>query len=397
MSTPEPAPAGGAQDGCAELRTELTTRCREATAARAAHDAKAEEVRELKRDLTAARHQQTDAAAAADPRLRAAEKAAAHDAYQLARATATDEAGRVEATTVWARAVDDINRADRLARRAVSSASAAVSDLEAALREAEREEQTLRITAGQAEAACLEARVRLASCEEAASTTTTTADAAGAATVPEATVFEPHAATGGHAVSVGSDGMSPLVIESLVSGDAAVIGLAAARIAEHTELSPAEAQVRLQELVDAVVVAAASEGFLVFDTSYPLWAELSFEEARDVIAALARLGFVFDPTEGWQAGRVPAPHDLSMALGYAGLDTFGMRVLPDAAALAKLPHSIGVDARAFLVARAPELTIDQLAPILGPRAEQLGALWDAWGQVRPVLLREQRDLEADAV
>jgi len=55
-----------------------------------------------------------------------------------------------------------------------------------------------------------------------------------------------------------------------------------------------------------------------------------------------------------------------VALGYAGLDTFGMRRLPDARALAQLPRSIGVDARAFLVARAPELTIDQLVPILGP-------------------------------
>jgi len=63
--------------------------------------------------------------------------------------------------------------------------------------------------------------------------------------------------------------------------------------------------VRQQELVDAIVVAAAGEGFLVFDTAYPLWAEPSFEETRGVIAALARLGFVHDPTEGWEAGRVP--------------------------------------------------------------------------------------------
>ena len=70
---------------------------------------------------------------------------------------------------------------------------------------------------------------------------------------------------------------------------------------------------RQEELVDAIVVAAAAaaegegegEGFLVFDTAYPLWAEPSFEETRDVIAALARHGFVHDPTEGWEAGRVP--------------------------------------------------------------------------------------------
>jgi hypothetical protein len=42
-------------------------------------------------------------------------------------------------------------------------------------------------------------------------------------------------------------------------------------------------------------------------SSTPLWAELSFEESRDVVAALARLGFVYDPAAGRGAGRVPAP------------------------------------------------------------------------------------------
>ena len=37
----------------------------------------------------------------------------------------------------------------------------------------------------------------------------------------------------------------------------------------------------------------------------------------DVIAALDRLGFVFEPDEGWHAGRAPAPSDLAMALAYA--------------------------------------------------------------------------------
>ncbi|MEA2025138.1 MAG: hypothetical protein U9O18_00460, partial [Chloroflexota bacterium] len=151
-------------------------------------------------------------------------------------------------------------------------------------------------------------------------------------------------------------------------------------------------QLQLQELVDAIVSAAADDGFLVFDTRHPFWAHLSFEEARDVISALARLGFLFEPAVGWHAGRAPTPSDLSMALAYAGLDARNMRDLPDVEDLRLLPASIGVNARAFLAAQAPELAVDQLVLILGRRASQLDPLWNEWGQVRPVLLTDRHAL-----
>ena len=99
---------------------------------------------------------------------------------------------------------------------------------------------------------------------------------------------------------------------------------------------------------DAVWGGSGSEGRPrpMVSSLTPLWAELSFEESRDVVAALARLGFAYDPAAGWGAGRVPAHNDLTVALGYAGLDTFDMRGLLDGAALAELPRTtIGVDAR----------------------------------------------------
>ena len=91
---------------------------------------------------------------------------------------------------------------------------------------------------------------------------------------------------------------APLVIESIVTGDRVALELAATRIAEHMGRSPAEIQLQLQELLDAVLSAAAEDGFLVFDQAHPFWRSLTFAEARDVIEALARLGFVFEPTEG---------------------------------------------------------------------------------------------------
>jgi hypothetical protein len=208
-----------------------------------------------------------------------------------------------------------------------------------------------------------------------------------------ADVFEPHAATGGHAVAISDTSAgAPLVIESIVTGDRVALELTAARIAESSGRSPAEEQLQLQELLSAIMSAAAEDGFLVFDPAHPFWSGLTFEESRDVIEALARLGFIFEPAEGWHAGRAPAPSDLSMALAYAGLDARNMRGLPTADDLRMLPASIGVDARAFLAARAPELSIDNTVRALGRRAETLEQLWNEWGQVRPVLLSDRHAL-----
>jgi hypothetical protein len=163
-------------------------------------------------------------------------------------------------------------------------------------------------------------------------------------------------------------------------------------VAEVGRLSPAGIRAQLQELVDAIGSAAGSAGYLLFDEGHPFWAHLSVEEARDVTAALARLGFRFEPAEGWHAGRAPMPADLAVALAYAGLDARRVRGLPSAEELRALPASIGVDARAFLAAGAPDLAMDQLVALLGPRAARLGPLWDVWGLARPVLLGPRRSL-----
>jgi hypothetical protein len=387
MSTPSTEPGGSAADGCVEARATVDDRCAESHAAAAAHRTAAERVRELRRDLVSAQHRQDSAVAADDSALRAAEKTAARDTYQLAL-TESDADDEVRAATAaWAKAMDRVNRTAALRHREVAKARTAVTAVAGALHAAERQERATRLRADQAEAACLDARVRLAACEEAA-------QAPEAATT---TVFEPHASTGGHAVAVSDSGVGvPLVIESIVSGDRLALELAAARIAERTGDAPAEIQLQLQELLAAIVSAAAEDGYLTFDAAHPFWAGLSFEEAHDVIGALARLGFVFEPAEGWHSGRAPAASDLSMALAYAGLDARNMRDLPSAADLQALPGSIGVDARAFLVAHAPELTVDNVVRALGRRAAELEPLWDAWGQVRPTLLLDRHLLGTTA-
>jgi hypothetical protein len=384
MSTPPDVPGGPPGDACAEFRAAVEERCEAARAASAAYEAINERLRELRRDLVAAQHRLAEAQVAADPASRSAEKDEARKAYERAQELAESDEQLAAATAEWAGAIDRVNRTAKLTKRAVSEAGTALAAVETALQEAEREEQTSRIHAEQAEAGCLDARVRLAACEE---------GSAAPETEVAASPSDPHAATGGHAVALSETGVGvPLVIESMVSGDRLALELAAERIAAQTGLALAEAQLQLQELIGAVMSAAAEEGFLVFDTRYPFWSGLSFEEAHDVVGALARLGFVFEPGEGWHAGRSPTPQDLSMALGYAGLDTRNVRDLPDADELRLLPRSIGVDARAFLAAQAPDLSIEKMVRILDRRATQLEPLWNEWGQVRPILLSDRHAL-----
>jgi hypothetical protein len=359
-------------------------RCGEARAAAQALEACGEQTRALRRDVVAAQHRSAATDAAADPGSRKAEKATAHEVYLRAQQQAGSDAERMEAAATWARALDRVNRAGHLAARAAARAKAEVATLEGALREAERLERSARFGFEAAEATCLEARVRLASCEE---------HLAFPATPGQPTMSEPYAAIGGHAVQLSETPIGePLVIESMVSGDRRALELAAGAIAEHGRLSAAEVRLQLQELVDAVRSAASTEGYLIFDDRHPFWAHLSVIEARDIVAALGRLGFRFEPAEGWHAGRAPTPADLSMALAYAGLDARNMRGLPSVAELRDLPASIGVDARAYLVALAPDLAVDRLVRLLEGRADTLGPLWDIWGQVRPVMLSPRRAL-----
>jgi hypothetical protein len=389
MPAPVPRPEGTVADACAELRRVAASRCDEARAAAHVHAAAAERTHVLRRDLVAAEHAVATAQAAADPRPRSAEKSRAREVYLAARDEAADEAAQSAAVATWAHAVDRINHATRLAVRALAKARAEAARLERALHEAERVEQAARIRAEAAEASCLDARVRLAACEE----RLLAASQPGDPDVAPSPAGQPRAVAGS---SVGTIGKSPhgepLVIESMVSGDRRALELAATAIAEHVQLSPAAIRVQLQELVDAIASVAGQEGFLLFDPAHQFWSNLTADEARDVLAALTRLGFRFEPAEGWHAGRAPTPSDLSLALAYAGLDARNVRGLPSAAELRTLPSSIGIDARAFLAAFAPDLAMDQLVRLLEVRAVKLAPLWDAWGLVRPVLLSPRRSL-----
>lgn len=387
-------PQGQGADACAELRHDAAIRCDAARAAAEAHIAAGERTRMLRRDLVAAEHALAVAEAATDPGPRGAEKALARETYLAARERATSESELRDATATWAHALDRINRASRLAARKLARVRAERDTIERAVRDAERAEQAARMRAEAAELDCLDARVRLAACEERLATPTGHVPTEPYPSAVASAAGPPRPATAAGPLGTISQlpHGDPLVIEAMVCGDLRALELAAALIAEHARVSPAAIRVQLQEFVDAVASAASQAGFLLFDAGHPFWSKLEVNEARDVLAALARLGFRFEPAEGWHAGRAPTPNDLAMALAYAGLDARHVRGLPSAEELRALPASIGVDARSFLATFAPDLAMDQLVRWLEVRANKLGPLWDAWGLVRPVLLSPRRSL-----
>ena len=216
-----------------------------------------------------------------------------------------------------------------------------------------------------------------------------TASSAGTQTARTRVVAPPPASSGTHP-RIGQG--VPTVIEALVSGDRRWLERVASLVAETVGRAAPEVFARLRELVEAMAATAAGHGHLIVDATNEFWSRLTGDESRDVLAALVRLGFRVEPSEGWHAGRAPVQSDLSMALAYAGLDARSLRHLPTNAELRELPRSIAVDTRALLIDEAPDLALDQVVRMLGHRADPLGPLWDDWGYVRPILLGDPRNL-----
>jgi hypothetical protein len=387
-------------DRCAEQRTVAGIACAEAGAATTTYEQAQAHARAVRRDLLVARREQAEAHAAADPARRNAEKAAARDSYRLAQVASAHGGTPQAAVADYARTLDRINRTTLRAQRAVEQADARVDALEQARQQAERAERTARVQCDQARAACLEARIRLADCEERAAPS---AGAWGAAdpvnaAVPIATLATGPAAPAPRASEAAAAqrdrewASGPTVLDALLDGQRGLLEPAAARLAERAGWSASDASRQLMALIGAIERAAAAAGYLVFDRDHRLWAGLEPVEAHDVVAALGRLGYAYDPAMGWRNGRVPSPADLAMALAYAGLDPRNMRDLPSADEVRALPASMRVDAGGFLASEAQGLTIERLVGALGDEAAQLEPLWSEWGQVRSLLLTDARSL-----
>jgi hypothetical protein len=147
-------------------------------------------------------------------------------------------------------------------------------------------------------------------------------------------------------------------------------------------------QVLFANLVDAILADSIASGSLAFPTEHPFWSPFTLEQDREIAAALSSLGYRFDGLGGWVDDRIPSQRDLSLALGYAGLDPMRIRQWPTEAEMAELFRDVQVAAAEHLTGAAGDLTLGELVSMLGRRADGLAEVWNHWGRIRPLLLEE---------
>ena len=374
-------PAGDSVDACAAERRVAAERCGFAVGARSratdASDAWRIAQRAYDDHITAA-----DAAAAiADSRAVRREKEAAQarfrSAYNGSKSTEEAEA----AARDWLVDINDVNNAARNATISAKRERTAAAAVGTGLERLTREADSARIAAEAAETACLVARQALAECDERVA-------AGNAPPLPQApwterptgpiNEDEPLAA----ALSAGG---TPTIFR-LLRGDRAALATIVARLAHDDAAASRRWQTNLTQLVDAIVAVSIESGSLEFPADHPFWGLFTLVQDREITQALASLGHRFDGLGGFVDERVPTQRDLSMAMGYAGLDPMRIRQWPTEAEMAALYSDLTVAADEHLAATAGDLSLSDLIALLGRRADGLAELWNDWGTIRPLLL-----------
>lgn len=401
-------PAQASSGPCADARRIADERCELASTARERATSAAATLRETQRAYDLHQERAERAAAAADPlRVRAA-KDTAQRAFRSARDRAGTRAELEAAARNWLGEINRINAEGRGSAETAAAERAAALELVTALERLAVDADAARIGAETAEEACVAARQALADCEESA---------------PEPPPAEPRAPSlepSGRpdlARPIGSprfddgdadadddadDGLAaaaasgePRVL-ALLRGDRGALAAAAAEIAGDDEAARREWALQIGRLVESIVARAIEAASLDFPTEHPFWGPFTRTQNREITAALASLGFRFDGLGGWADDRIPSQRDLSLAVGYAGLDPMRIRRWPNETEMADLFRDVRVAADEYVVQAASGLTLGELVSLLERRADALTDVWNAWGRVRRVLLESSRPPAPDS-
>lgn len=372
-------------EACADERATSSVACAEADRAREGARALADRLREAQRGHADLQARVEEAGSIADPRHLAAEKERLHAAFQAAHAAARSTEDAEAAARDWLSAVSNANTAARDAARRVQAGTDELRAQTGALERLDLEANAARIAAERAEDACRAAREALAACEERQHVPDTGGDAADARdtswpTTPEPS-YDPRPRP--------SDADRLPVILRVLAGDPAAREQLVASLAGDDPDARAAWHMRVAKFVDAVVARAIEDGFLEVSEEHAFWRVFSPDEQVDIVQALSALGFRFDGMRGFVDERVPSARDLSLAVGYAGLDRMRIRAWPGESALAALYEDAVVRADLWLAQQADDLSLARVEAALGARAAGLGDLWDAWGRVRPAMLEER--------
>ncbi len=356
MSTSSAPPSGP----CGPARNEVDTRCAEAERLAQAAVAHQQRLRDVKHQLVEIAERRDGDAQVRDRRQLGAAKDAAKQAYRAAITSASDQLAVQQAARTWLHEIDGLNRRLERAGREAEEVARSSAELESTLPRVELAADAARIAAETAQVACLEARRALATCEEEAQR----------ALRGTPTPLQP----------------TTLPFTLVLRADREALLALTLRLADETGVEAGRLQLLLLEMIEALTARALEEQALRFPEEHPFWGQFPADGGQRVAASLAAMNYRFDGRDGWADGRAPTIRELAIALSHCGLDPRTLRRPSSQQAIDELWRGTSVDVHAYLVATAPDLDLQELMTVLGPRAGRLAELWDMWGRLRPLLL-----------
>jgi len=263
------------------------------------------------------------------------------------------------------------------------------------------EADAARISAERADEACTAARGAVADCDE-ARTLEDAAARSGASDGDPADDRPGVGATAGEAriaaatpdpedefafsTPMNSQAGQDALILRILRGDREAMQRAVARLAGDDAEARRRWQTQLGGLAEALIARSIEASAFDFPIDHFFWGPFSQSQNRDIAAGLSSLGFRFDGFGDWVDERLPSQRDVSLAVGYAGLDPMRVRRWPTEAEMRDLLRDVRVAADEYVAGAAGGLTLGELVTLLGRRADGLAELWNQWGSVRPVLL-----------
>ncbi len=369
---------------CAEERRLADERCELATRAQAQAAVAADALRRAQRAYDTHTATAEAAAEAADPRAVRTRKEDAQRAFRAASRAAGSPDAVEAAARMWLQEINLINREAAGASLTADRERELASSTGARLERLTLEADAARVGAEMAEAACVAARTAVADCDE-----QRLAGAPAPRTVaPPPEEPAPSDDEEEEALGLALQGGTAPRIFRLLQGDADAMETLVARLAGDDPDEHRRWKLALAGLLDAILADAIEQGYLRYPTEHPFWGPHTQEQSRDITRAVASLGYRFDGLGGWVDDRVPSQRELSLALGYAGLDPMRMRIWPNEQQTVQLFAEVEVAGDEYLADVAGDLTLAEMIEMLGRRADALVDLWNNWGLIRPLLLEE---------
>ncbi|MFL5779663.1 MAG: hypothetical protein ACJ761_12085 [Chloroflexota bacterium] len=386
-SPPELTPPGGAaasepdpSDPCGETRRLADERCTLAARAKEGAATALDTLRQAQRAYDEHTARSEAAAREIDTREIRARKEAAQEAFRSARGGARTTEEVDAAARDWLLEINRINGEVREASAVHERSRRGATEIGTSLQRLTVEADAARISAEAAEAACVAARQAVADCDEAVAIP----GGVPIAGVPSAAEHEADDAPLAAALGLGGE---PAIF-ALLQGDRDAMVRLVAQLGGDDDEARRTWQLAMSDLVDAILAVAIEGAYVEFPEGHSFWSAFSQQQNRDVVLALASLGYRFDGLGGFVDGRVPSQRDLSLALGYAGIDPMRTRHWPSDAEAGDLFRELRVAGDEFLAGAAPGMTLGELVTALGRRADDLTEVWNGWGRVRPLLLVE---------